>query len=61
MKSNKAMFTGLKGNHRRAALKLHRLAEFDLAWDAYLSGRVSAVFVTYRAKKMLEVGLPRLK
>jgi hypothetical protein len=55
------MFTGLKGNYRRAALKLHRLAEFDLAWDAYLSGRVSAVFVTYRAKKMLEVGLPRLK
>jgi len=61
MKTYRAMFTGLKGNYRRAALKLHRLAEFDLAWDAYLSGRVSAVFVTYRAKKMLEVGLPRLK
>jgi len=61
MKTNGFIFTGLKGNRRRVALKLHRLAEFDLAWDAYLNGRVSAVFVTYRAKKMLEVGLPRLK
>jgi len=52
---------GIKGNARLGILKLHRLAEFQVVFDLYLDGRATAAAVTARARKMLEVGLPRLR
>ena len=40
---------------------MHRLLEFEKAFDAYLEGKVNADFVRERAKKMLQIGLPRFK
>lgn len=42
-------------------LRLHRLAEFERVFSLYLEGKVPASLVAARAKKMLEVGLPKLK
>lgn len=53
--------TGVKGGARLQILRLHRLLEFEKAFSAYLEGKTSAAHVMARAKKMLEVGLPRLK
>jgi hypothetical protein len=50
-----------KGKNRYAALKLHRLAEFERVFSLYLEGKTTAAHVTSRAKAMLAVGLPRLK
>ena len=46
---------------RIGALRLHRLHEFTRIFNLYLDGRVPAELVEARAKKMLAVGLPRLK
>ena len=59
--TNSAMFRGLHGCARRSALQLHRMVEFDAAWDSFISGKCTAAFVTYRARKMLESGLPKLR
>lgn len=60
MKANStALFYHLHGQRRRELLKLHRLAMFELAFDAYLAGEIPASTVTIRAKKMLQAGLPR--
>lgn len=53
--------TGAKGGGRYSLLKLHRLLEFERVFTLYLQGKTSAAHVTARAKKMLEVGLPRFK
>ena len=53
--------TGIKGRDRLKVIQLHRLLEFERAFTLYLEGKVSSVYVTARAKKMLEVGLPKLK
>ncbi len=53
--------TSCKGGARYRILQLHRLLVFDEAFEAYLQGKVSATYVASRAKKMLEVGLPRLR
>ncbi len=49
------------GPVRHTLLQLHRLEEFSVAFDKYLAGEVPASLVKARARKMLEVGLPRLK
>lgn len=49
------------GTHGRAKLRLmqcHRLVMFQQAFDLYLSGGCSAAYVTARARKMLDIGLP---
>jgi hypothetical protein len=61
MKTEPAMPRGLRGAGRLAALRLHRLVEFERVFDLYLKGKVPASLVTIRAKKMLAVGLPRLR
>jgi hypothetical protein len=53
--------TGIKGRARWKSLQLHRLLEFEKVWDDYLTGRATAAQVRDRAKKMLAVGLPRLR
>ena len=42
-------------------IKLHRLLEFERVFTAYLEDKASAEHVTARARKILKVGLPRLK
>ncbi|GAI90952.1 unnamed protein product, partial [marine sediment metagenome] len=37
------------------------LLEFEKVFSAYLEGEVDAARVIVRAKKMIKVGLPRLK
>jgi len=59
MISNQAYFRGLHGRRRRELLQLHRLAMFELAFDAYLAGEIPAEMVEVRGKKMLAAGLPR--
>ena len=54
------VLAGIKKD-RLGALRLHRLAEFERAFNGYLEGRVPAAMVREWARKMLEVGLPRLK
>ncbi len=46
---------------RLGAVRIHRLHEFTRIFNLYLEGRVPADLVEARAKKMLAVGLPRLK
>jgi len=53
--------TGIRGRARLRVIQLHRLLEFEKVFSAYLEGKASAVYVKVRAKKMLEVGLPRLR
>ncbi len=50
-----------KGRARQGALQLHRLYEFEKAFNEYLIGRCPASMVKARAEKMLQVGLPRLR
>jgi hypothetical protein len=45
----------------RQILRLHRLIAFEEAFTGYLEGRTSAEQVKVRARKMLSIGLPRLK
>jgi len=52
---------GIHGKKRLALVRLHRLLEFEAAFDGYLSGRVSAAQVKIRAEKMLAIGLPKLR
>ena len=52
---------GRKGEARLQVIRLHRLLEFERVFTLYLEGKTGADHVTARAKKMLEVGLPRLK
>lgn len=52
---------GVKGKARTQLLRLHRLLEFEKAFTAYLEGKATSDHVTARAKKMLEIGLPKLK
>lgn len=49
----------VRGRDRLALLRLHRLMEFNEAWDKYIAGQVTASFVKHRANKMLAVGLPK--
>jgi len=53
--------TGIKGLARLKVIQLHRLLQFEEAFTLYLEGKVSSVYVTAKAKKMLEVGLPHLR
>jgi len=57
------LFRGVKNKKARVTLlRIHRLLEFQQAFDEYLAGRCPAAHVTERARKMLAVGLPsRLK
>jgi len=50
-----------KGKERLSILRLHRLLAFERAFSDYLEGHGTAARVTERAKKMLAVGLPKLK
>ena len=52
---------GRKGEAKLQVIRLHRLLEFERVFTLYLEGKTNADHVTARAKKMLEVGLPRLK
>ena len=52
---------GRKGEARLQIIRLHRLLEFEWVFTAYLEAKTSADHVAARARKMLEVGLPRLK
>lgn len=52
---------GLRGRERLAVMRLHRLLEFEAAFDGYLQGQVSAAVVSSRARKMIEIGLPVFK
>lgn len=58
---NKAPVTYGKGRKRLQILKIHRLLEFERVFSSYLEGEASASYVRLRAKKMLEIGLPKLK
>ena len=53
--------TGSRDRGKLRLMQLHRLLEFEKSFTLYLEGKVSAARVAARAKKMLEVGLPRLK
>ena len=53
--------TGSRDRGKLRLMQLHRLLEFERSFTLYLEGKVSAARVAARAKKMLEVGLPRLK
>ena len=52
---------GVRGKAKLRVIQHHRLAEFERVFTAYLEGTTSAEHVTTRAKKMLEIGLPRLQ
>lgn len=56
-----ALANGLRGKSRRTLMQLHRLIEFEKAFDAYLAGRVGPKFLKFRAQKLLAIGLPRIK
>ena len=59
---NSGIAPGVKNSRARLQiLRLHRLLEFERVFTLYLEGKTGADHVTARAKKMLEVGLPRLK
>lgn len=53
-----AIAPGVHGRTRLRLLQLHRLLEFEAAFDGYLRGECTAEFVKVRAKKMLACGLP---
>lgn len=57
----RSIASGVKGRARLSILRLHRLIEFEHAFNLYLEGKVSAERVKVRATKMLEVGLPKLR
>jgi len=59
--AKESLYPGYQGRGRRRLIQIHRLLEFEAAFDSYLAGKVSADFVKQRAKKMLEIGLPRFK
>lgn len=52
---------GLTSRAAINVLRLHRLTQFQETFNKYLAGEVSAVYVKIRAKKMLAIGLPKLK
>jgi hypothetical protein len=52
---------GVRGGNRIAILRLHRLLLFEETFTAYIEHRDTAAHVAYRAKLMLEIGLPRLR
>jgi len=58
---NNSLFAGVRGTARLNLLRLHRLMEFERIFSEYLEGKATATQVKARAKKMLEIGLPRLK
>jgi hypothetical protein len=48
------LFRGVKkGKARLTLLRMHRLPEFQNAFDAYLRGECTAVYLSDQAKKML--------
>ncbi len=53
--------TKTRGGARYQLLKLHRLLEFEKVFSLYLQGKTTSSHVRQRARKMLEVGLPRLR
>ena len=59
--SKRSIARGTKGRVKLQIVRIHRLLEFEKAFNRYLAGDCSADFVTYRARKMLEVGLPQLR
>ncbi len=50
--------TKAQGRARIKIMQLHRLLEFERVFTMYLEGKVTSEYVTIRAKKMLEIGLP---
>lgn len=50
--------TGVHGRAKLRLLQCHRLLVFESTFDAYLRGECSAERVRYRAKLMLQAGLP---
>ncbi len=48
----------LSGNNRLEELRRHRLEIFEQVFTDYCEGKCPASYVSYRAKKMLEIGLP---
>ena len=52
---------GLSSRAAVNVLRLHRLTQFQETFTRYLAGECTAAYVTLRARKMLECGLPRLK
>jgi len=59
--NNTGIAPGIRGRARIRLLRLHRLIEFERVFSLYLEGKASADHVRARAKKMLEVGVPRFK
>ena len=51
----------LKGKKAIRLLQMHRLIAFQKVFDAFLEGKLPAAVVITRAKKMREIGLPKLK
>lgn len=49
---------GVRGPARLLLMRMHRLLEFEQAFDDYLCGKCGAEEVRLRAKKMLAIGLP---
>lgn len=48
----------IRGHARKVMLQIHRLNEFEKAFDDYLNGLAPVEYVRDRARKMLEIGLP---
>ncbi len=61
MVNDRAIAPGRKGEARLPIIRLHRLLEFERVFTLYLEDKTSADHVTARARKMLGVGLSRLK
>lgn len=40
-------------------LQKHRLQQFEVTFDKFIAGRIPASYLTARASKMLEIGLPK--
>lgn len=58
MTTRNGLLRGLRGAARVRLLQMHRLLQFEDAFNRYLAGTVSADQVRERARKMLEIGLP---
>ena len=52
---------GKKGRQRLSILRFHRLAVFEEAFSDYVEGKCSYERLRLRGKKMLEIGLPKLR
>ena len=52
---------GVDGKARLQLLRMHRLLVFHQAFSDYLAGKVLGTYVAERARKMVEVGLPKLR